>query len=263
MLEIYQNIQSPIHQLHARVKIVFTLVFILAINLLPQHAWPGFILFFSLIVSILLLSRLAPRIVIQRSLVAIPFLLSAIPLIFWGPEPLIQWNIAGVFSIPVSLTGTERCLSIMVKAWISILAAILLTGTTDSHALISGFRQLRVPAILISIVELMWRYLYVMVDEVTRLIRARNSRSTVVNHGHHAGGSVFWRARVTGNMAGSLFLRSIERSERVYAAMLSRGYNGEPVAEQSAVFTKRDQLSLSLSIVIVFILLIAGVVTGR
>lgn len=263
MLEIYQNIQSPIHQLHARVKIIFTLVFILAINLLPQHAWAGFILFFSLIISVLLLSKLDPGIVFRRSLLAIPFLLSAIPLIFWGPEPVTQWNIGGAISIPISILGAERCLSIMIKAWISVLAAILLTGTTDSHALISGFRQLHVPAILIAIVELMWRYLYVMVDEVTRLIRARNSRSTVVNHGHHAGGSVFWRARVTGNMAGSLFLRSIERSERVYAAMLSRGYNGEPVAEQSAVFTKRDQVALFLSIAIVFILLFAGVVTGR
>ena len=263
MLEIYQNIQSPIHQLHARVKIIFTLVFILAINLLPQHAWAGFILFFSLIISVLLLSKLDPGKVFRRSLLAIPFLLSAIPLIFWGPEPVTQWNIGGVIFIPVSILGAERCLSIMIKAWISVLSAILLTGTTDSHALISGFRQLHVPAILIAIVELMWRYLYVMVDEVTRLIRARNSRSTVVNHGHHAGGSVFWRARVTGNMAGSLFLRSIERSERVYAAMLSRGYNGEPVTEQSAVFTKRDHIALLLSIATVFILLFAGVITGR
>ncbi len=263
MLEFYQNIQSPIHRLHARVKIVFTLVFILALNLLPQHSWPGFILFFSLVVSALLVSKLDPKIILGRSLLALPFFLSAIPLIFWGPEPFIYWKIADVISIPVSITGAERCLSIMVKAWISVLAAILLTGTTDSHALISGFRQLRVPSILIAIVELMWRYLYVMVDEVSRLIRARNSRSTVVNHGHHAGGSVFWRARVTGNMAGSLFLRSIERSERVYAAMLSRGYNGEPVTEQMDSFTHRDRNFLLLSIAVVLLFLIAGSITGR
>ncbi len=263
MLEIYQSIQSPIHQLHARVKIVFTLFFILAVNLLPQHAWIGFFLFFLLIISILVLSKLRLKTVLKRSLLAIPFLLSAIPLIFWGPEPVMHCNIGGLIHIPISIAGAERCLSIMIKAWISILAAILLTGTTDSHALFSGFRQLKVPAILIAIVELMWRYLYVMVDEVTRLIRARNSRSTVVNHGHHAGGSVFWRARVTGNMAGSLFLRSIERSERVYAAMLSRGYNGEPVIQLNGDLTRYDRRFLFLSMFILLLFLFAGIITGR
>ncbi len=41
------------------------------------------------------------------------------------------------------------------------------------------------------------------------------------------GGSIAWRARVTGGMAGSLFLRSFERSDRIYAAMAARGYDGE------------------------------------
>lgn len=263
MLEIYQNIQSPIHQMHARVKIIFTLVFILALNLLPQYAWAGFVLFLLLITAVILLSRVEPGVVLKRSLLAIPFIISAVPLVFWGPPPLVNWHITGQVSIPVSITGAERCLSIVVKAWISVLAAIFLTSTTNSHQLIAGFRQLGVPAILISIVELMWRYLYVMVDEVTRLIRARTSRSTVVNHGHHAGGSIFWRASVTGNMAGSLFLRSIERSERVYAAMLSRGYTGEPFPETEVSFTRMDGVYAACGLLSISIFFLAGFLTGR
>ena len=41
------------------------------------------------------------------------------------------------------------------------------------------------------------------------------------------GGGLAWRARVTGGMAGNLFLRAFERSDRIYVAMLSRGYDGE------------------------------------
>jgi cobalt/nickel transport system permease protein len=41
------------------------------------------------------------------------------------------------------------------------------------------------------------------------------------------GGKLTWRAQVTGAMAGSLFLRSLERSDRIYMAMLARGYDGE------------------------------------
>ena len=74
----------------------------------------------------------------------------------------------------------------------------------------------------------MWRYLFVLVDETLRLLRAREARS-----GHSgrtdlkAGGSLAWRARVTGGMAGNLLVRSFDRGERIHAAMAARGYDGE------------------------------------
>jgi cobalt/nickel transport system permease protein len=75
---------------------------------------------------------------------------------------------------------------------------------------------------------LMWRYLFVLVDEALRLMRARAARSGQSGEaGRRSGGSVAWRARVTGGMAGNLFLRAFERSDRIYMAMLSRGYDGE------------------------------------
>ncbi|MBM3126958.1 MAG: hypothetical protein FJZ87_18130, partial [Chloroflexi bacterium] len=66
---------------------------------------------------------------------------------------------------------------------------------------------------------------FVLSDEVLRLLRARDSRSAVVQ-GARSGGSVVWRARVAGNMTGQLFLRSFERSDRIYNAMIARGYSG-------------------------------------
>ena len=59
------------------------------------------------------------------------------------------------------------------------------------------------------------------------MLQARSSRSAAID-GRRSGGSVRWRARVAGNLVGTLFVRSIERSERVHAAMLARGYDGEP-----------------------------------
>jgi cobalt/nickel transport system permease protein len=68
----------------------------------------------------------------------------------------------------------------------------------------------------------------VLVDEVLRLLRARAARSGELGlTGVKSGGSLAWRARVAGGMAGSLFLRAFERSDRIYMAMLSRGYDGE------------------------------------
>lgn len=263
MLELYQEKKSPIHTIHARVKIIFTLVFILALNLSPVNAWPAYILFFSILVSLILISQIGLGFVLKRALLALPFVLSAIPLIFWGPQPLNQIRLLDSLYVSISPAGVERCISITIKAWLSVQMAVLLTATSSFSDLISGFRQLHVPAILISIIELMWRYLFVIVDEVNRLIRARNSRSSKLDMHTHSGGSVFWRAGVTGNMAGSLFLRSIERSERVYAAMLSRGYTGEPLADQIVKLSKTDWVISSLSTLVLILIYFIGILTGR
>jgi cobalt/nickel transport system permease protein len=86
---------------------------------------------------------------------------------------------------------------------------------------------------------MMWRYIFVLVDEALRLLRARAARSgsqsdqlgsLVAAQGRlrlREGGSLLWRARVTGGMAGNLLLRAFERSDRIYVSMLSRGYDGE------------------------------------
>ncbi len=98
----------------------------------------------------------------------------------------------------------------------------------------------------------MWRYLFVISDEAARLLRARSSRSGSSSRG--AGGSLLWRARVTGGMAGSLFLRSLERSDRVYAAMISRGYTGEPASAPSAPLTRSERWILALGAILLVIL---------
>ncbi|GAP20259.1 cobalt ECF transporter T component CbiQ [Leptolinea tardivitalis] len=263
MLEQYRDRNSLIHTVHARVKIIFTLVFILAVNLTPAGTWTGFILYFSILISIIMLSRLGIRYVLKRSLFALPFILSAIPLIFWGPEPVNHIWLLNRVQVPFSLVGLERCISITLKAWLSVQAAIVLTGTTPFSSIIEGFRQIHVPLILISIIELMWRYLFVIVDEVTRMMRARTSRSTQIGKPYHSGGSVLWRAQVTGNMAGSLFLRSIERSERVYAAMLSRGYTGEPLSVSSTNLSKKDQWITVFSCMMILAVFIFSLFTGR
>ncbi len=251
-----------IQPLDARVKVIFTLVLILCLSLTPVGAWPAYILFQAVTISLALLSGTRLVMLFKRSLLALPFALAALPLIFSGPQPHLTLLLTPQLPIGISPAGAERMLSIALKSWISVQAAILLTATTSFPRLLAALQQLKLPPILLTIIGLMWRYLFIIQDEVTSMLHARASRSTgVPTAGRRPGGSMLWRARVTGNMAGSLFLRSLERSDRVYAAMLSRGYNGELPPGGRLQMPARQVMGLVLAILFLLFLLFLGILT--
>jgi cobalt/nickel transport system permease protein len=246
----------------ARLKVIFTLAFVLFLSLTPFQAWPAYILFLALILSVAILSRLGIGFVLKRALLALPFVFAAVPLIFTGPPPYAALPFFQGLQLSYSPEGLGRFASIALKSWISVQAAILLAATTRFPDLLIALQQLRIPKLFVAIIGLMWRYLFVISEEVIRMLRARTSRSATVPGARHAGGTVSWRARVTGGMAGSLFLRSLERSDRVYAAMLSRGYTGELPASDSTPLAKNDRRILGLGILILALLWLLGFLTG-
>lgn len=262
MQELYAHSHSGIHRLDARVKVIFTLAFVLFLSLAPARAWPAYILFLSLVLSAAVLSRLGIGFVQKRALLALPFALAALPLIFTGPPPTVLLPVFPGLQLSYSPDGLGRFASIALKSWISVQAAILLAATTRFPDLLFALQQLRVPKIFVAIVGLMWRYLFVISEEVLRLLRARASRSASLPGARRAGGSVAWRARVTGGMAGSLFLRSLERSDRVYSAMLSRGYNGELPAAESTPLAPADRRALALGVILLTFLWLLSLLTG-
>jgi cobalt/nickel transport system permease protein len=154
-------------------------------------------------------------------LIGLPFLLAAVTVLFIPGNPL--W--IGPWGLTITDAGLARFLSILGRSLLSLQMAILMTATTPFPDILHALRHLHVPAILVSIIAFMYRYLFVLVDEVARLLRARAARSAQ-RPGHQGGGTIFWRAKVTGHMAGQLFIRSLDRSDRVYQAMLARGYQG-------------------------------------
>ncbi len=170
------------------------------------------------------ISRLSPVLVLRRSLIALPFLLVALPLLVtrdgeaFAALPVVGWELTE--------EGGRAVLTILAKSWLAVLIAVLLTATTPMPALLVALRWLRVPRLLVATAAFAYRYLFVVVDEAGRMLRARASRSAELP-GRRAGRSLRWRAGVAGHLAGTLFVRSVDRAERVHAAMLARGYDGE------------------------------------
>ncbi|MCC7119250.1 MAG: cobalt ECF transporter T component CbiQ [Anaerolineales bacterium] len=221
----YHAQESFVHRLDPRVKTALTIAFILSNALLPDGAWLAYGLAWLSLLTANYASRLGLGYTFKRSLIALPFALIAVTILFSMPgRPIFSFHL---FFWPLTITdaGLLRFVSILIRSWLSVQAAILLVATTRFPDLVHALEHLKVPAILTTIIAFLYRYLFVLMDEVFRLLRARESRSAA-GAGRRSGGGVFWRAKVAGNLAGQLFLRSYERSDRIYNAMVARGYAG-------------------------------------
>ena len=224
-LDTYRPGVGPLHRMDARAKFVASVAFIVSAALTPEGAWPAYILLCALALSVGVASSVGMALVQKRSAVALLFALAAVTVVFTTPGRALIGATIGPWRITMTDAGLTRFVSIVLKAWVSVQMAVILTATTAFPALLAAMRSLRLPKVLVGIFGFTYRYMFVIADEAMRLMRARAARSGATEG--RGGGSLLWRAHVTGAMAGSLFLRSLERSERIYAAMVARGYDGE------------------------------------
>lgn len=236
-------------------KLVFTIVFIVFVNLTPTKAWGAFALFFLYLIAIIATARLKLSVIAKRTLISLPFIFAVIPLIFTGNS---LFEVVPIFGseISVSMEGLQRFLSITIKSILSILVALILVLTSRPSEIFFAMERLRIPSLFISIINLAYLYLFVIRDKVLRMIRARASRSSHGLTKKSSGGSLWWRAKITGGMAGSILIRSIERSDRVYAAMISRGYNGKviPSIQNSKNIISSEYFMMIIGIFLVLII---------
>lgn len=243
----YRAGSSWIHRLDPRAKILIVIAFILGLSLCSPGAWLPFLVYFALVLLAAAASGLGPGFALRRSFVALPFVLAALTLPFAVPGPTL-------FTLPVLgwtayLPGTIRFASIVLRTWLAVQAAILLAATTPFPDMLWAMSNLRVPAPLVAVVGFMYRYLFLAGDEALRMIRARTARSAWARGQRRP--SIVWQGRVTGNMVGSLFLRSIERSERVYDAMLARGYDGQVRSLVRFHLRRQDVAALAVTLAVV------------
>ncbi len=196
------------------------------VSLLPVGAYAAILVAWLMVVALSWSAHLGPLRTARGAFFALPFMLAALPLIFTRGAPYYAVIDLGPLTLSISEDGVRTFTTIALKSWVSVQAALLLAFTTPFHDLVDGLRELRLPRVMVAIISFMYRYLGVIGDEAGRMNRARAARSAD-RGGRGAGGSLRWRAGVTGSMVGSLFLRSYERSERIYAAMQARGFDGE------------------------------------
>ena len=225
-LDRYRKGTSLVHRLDPRLKLLAVLALVLVVTTTPPGNWAAFALLAALAIGAVLVAQVGLVDGLKHSAVALPFAgMVAVSLPFtqagevvWSWQP---FGFAQGFTLSITDAGLVLFATVVIKAWLSVMVSGLLVATTPFPDLLAAMRSLRVPAVLTATISFMYRYLFVLVDEAMRLQTARAARSV------GAGRTIRWRAQVLGGMIGSLFIRSYERSERIYAAMLSRGFAGE------------------------------------
>jgi len=253
----YFYTESFIHHLDPRVKVVITVALIFSNALLPDGSWLAFGVTWLVVLYLNELACLGLGYTLKRSFVILPFVLVAITSIFSpSGDPLAEWDLGFITLIPTDF-GVYRFMSILIRSWLSIQIATLLVATTQFPSLIHAFEHLRVPRVLTTIIAFLYRYLFVLTNEIFRLMRARDARSAGLPD-KKRGGRLFWRIKVVGSMAGQLFLRSYERSDRIYNAMLSRGYAGHMRTLKPHIMTRLDWFAFFIAMFLLILIQMIG-----
>jgi len=197
-LDKYSRLDSPVHEAPAAIKLATAIFVVLGIVVAPIGEIAVFASLALGLAAVTLVSRVPVRFLLGRLLLLEP-LVAGLALM-----ALLQPN------------GGMIALRIVVKSTLSLATMLLLANTTPFAELLRVLRHLRVPALFITVLALMYRYLFLLVDEAERMQRARASRTFTHTRAR------LWRSSAT--LVGQLFVRSSERAERIYAAMCARGW---------------------------------------
>jgi cobalt/nickel transport system permease protein len=213
---------SPVHGIEARLKAAGALVLIVAAVLLPpERTWP-FGAYLALLAGLLALARLPLAPVLRRLAGFAPFVLTAavlLPFTRPGDGTVSAALRLGPLELRLYRAGLLAAKAVLLKSLISALSVVLLASTTPFSGLLRALERLRFPRLLLAVIAFLYRYLFLLQGEFLRLTRAARSRNWEA-------GPLRTRLAAAGGIVGSLFLRTYDRGERVYTAMLARGYDG-------------------------------------
>lgn len=207
------RMDTPAHRLDARAKAVVTLAFIVTVMSFPRHEVSALVPFLLYPVVLTSVGRIPGRVVFKKILVATPF-----ALVIGLFNPILDRH--PVFAIgPIVVTGGWLSFaSIMFRFLLTVWAALTLVACTGMFRLAAGLERLGIPRVFVVQLLFLYRYLFVVADEGSRMARSVELRS---------GGKRALRLRVYGSLVGHLLVRSMDRAERVYRSMVSRGFDGE------------------------------------
>ncbi|MDE7372705.1 MAG: energy-coupling factor transporter transmembrane protein EcfT [Clostridia bacterium] len=249
----YYPVNSPVHRLDARVKLLLTLMFVVAIFFINSYF--GFMLTIAVLIAVIILARL-PIMSVLRSVRGILFivLFTAILNLFFIKEGEVLVH-SGI--ILITKTGVHTTVKMVLRLVLLISGASLLSLTTTPVELADGLESLMAPLKLIRIpvrdiamiMSIALRFIPTLFEETNKIISAQKARGASFDTGN-----LFARVKALLRVLIPLFVNSFRRADELAFAMDARCYNATDKR------TKMKKAKLGLGDLIAF-LLIAGYFT--
>jgi cobalt/nickel transport system permease protein len=219
---------TPVHRLDARALILATAVFLAVVMSFPRCELSALTPLLLFPVALLARAGLPAGFLLRKVALAAPF--AVLVGIF---NPLLDRAPAAHLGGVAISGGWISFASILARFFLTVLAALVLISCTGIQRLCAGFERLGVPRVLAVQILFLYRYFFVIGDEGARMLRGVAARSAGAR-------SLSWR--LYGTLAGRLLLRAMERSQRIYRAMLARGFDGEVRVLPPSSFGWRETL---------------------
>ena len=204
---------SPVHRLNPLCKLLVTVFYIVTVVSFPKYDLSGLVIMVLYPVILFQAAGIPVSLCFRKLRLVLP-LVCAVGLVnpFLDHTPLTQLG---------SLTitgGVVSMMTLMLKGAFSLMASFLLIATTSIDTLCAALRSLHVPDVLTTLLLLTYRYIGVMLEEVTVMTESYSLR---------APGQKGIHISAWGSFLGQLLLRSMDRAEALYHSMLLRGFRGE------------------------------------
>jgi len=211
-LDTFAQRDTWVHRLDPRAKVVATLVFIVCVVSFPRYTVLPLVPFALFPLVLAVEGRVPLGWLGSRLLAASPF-----ALMIGVFNPLLDTAVIATIG-PLEITGGwASYASIVMRFGLTAAAALVLIATTGFTTVCHALERLKVPEVFTVQLLFLYRYLFVLAEEGLRLVRARDLRS----FGKRGTGLA-----VYGQLLGHLLLRTYARAQRVYSAMLLRGFDG-------------------------------------
>jgi cobalt/nickel transport system permease protein len=230
-LDRHAYLDSVVHRLDPRAKVLATLVFIITVVSFGKYALSPLLPFFAFPVVIAVLAFIPFGLIARRFVLALPFIL-----LIGIFNPILDRTVMIELGVVTVSGGWVSFTSIFLRGLLCVTAAIVLIATTSVPRIAEALGALRFPRALVVQLLLLYRYLFVLMEEAGRMRRARALRA----------GTSKTSLRDAASMLTTLLLRTIDRSEAIWRAMLARGFEGELRSQRRLSWRLSDTVFLAL-----------------
>ena len=237
--------KSPVHRLHPAAKLLTTIAYILVTLSFDKYDLSGIIPMVLWPVLMYQISGIEVQTCFYKLRIVLP-LVMAVGL----SNPLFDKDILlNIGNIGIS-GGVVSMITLMLKGVFCLMASFLLMATTKIDSLCAALRKLHVPAMLVSLLQLTYRYVGVMTEELAVMTDAYHLR---------APGQKGIHISAWGSFLGQLLLRSMDRAQELYSSMMLRGYHDHFHYADIDRFRMRDALFMAGCILFFLILRYADI----